>query len=67
MRAITGLLIIFSLVFGLAGLFFGRATWIGRNSRTIPVRFLLEVLALVVFIFGIATRISVSWTLPLRY
>ena len=67
MPAIAGLLTIFGLVFGLPGLFFGRAAWFGRNSRTIPVRLLLEMLALVVLILGIATRVSVSWNLPLLY
>ena len=47
-------------------MFFIRAAWIGRNSRSISVSLLLEVLALVMA-FCIATRIPVSWTLPLRY
>ncbi len=67
MRTIAGLLIIFSLVFGLAGLFFGRAAWIGKNTRSIPIWVLLEVLTIALLIFGIATHIRVSWTLPLRY
>lgn len=64
---IAGLLIFISLVFGLAGLFFGRASWIGKNARSIPVWLLLEGLALVLLIFAVAIRFPASWTLPLRY
>ena len=64
---IAGLLIFSSLVFGLAGLFFGRSSWIGMKTRSIPVWLLLEAVALILLIIVAAIHFQVSWTIPLRY
>lgn len=67
MRAIAGLIVIFFLLFGLPWLFFGRASWFGSDTRSIPVWVSLGFFTLGLLTAGVAVRFGVSWTLPLRY
>lgn len=67
MRAIAGLLVMFFLLFGFPWLFFGRASWSKSDTRSVPVWVSLGFFTLALLIVGVAIRLGVSWTLPLRY
>jgi hypothetical protein len=60
MRRIARLLIILAVGLALGGLFFGRASWIGMNSLSVPVWIMLELVALAAFAAGVAIHIRVS-------
>ncbi len=57
MRMVGTMLAIFGVGFGIAGLFFGRASWVGVNGHSIPVWMLLEALATMLLIPSVAIRL----------
>jgi hypothetical protein len=56
MRRVAELLIVLAVVFGLIGLFFGRASWLGMNSHSIPLWKLLEAIAFALLVAGVVMR-----------
>ena len=60
MRRVARLLMLLAAVFGLIGLFFGRASWIGMSSHSIPLRQLLEAIAFALLVAGVVMRNRVN-------
>lgn len=60
MRKIATLLMILAVGFGLGGQFFGRASWMGMSSHSIPIWLLLEALALAMLIISFAIRVRAT-------
>jgi len=55
MRNLGYLLICLGILCGIIGLLFGRASWLGVNSFTVPTWILWEILAAVLVIGGVLT------------
>ena len=58
MRLLGYALSLVGVGFGLAGLFFGRASWLGLNGRSVPTWVLLEIAAFVFLALGLGIRFS---------
>ena len=58
MRIVGSVLILLGALSGLIGCFFGRASWFGINSRSIPTWVLWEILAAFLLILGAVVRFS---------
>jgi hypothetical protein len=60
MRRVAELLMVLAAVFGLIGLFFGRASWLGMNRHSIPLWQLLEAIAFALLVIGVLMRNRVN-------
>jgi hypothetical protein len=58
MRILGSALIVLGGLSALIGCFFGRASWVGVNSRSAPTWVLWESLAAFLLILGLVVRIS---------
>jgi len=58
MRILGSVLIFLGAGFGLAGCFFGRASWVGLNDRSVPMWVLCELIAALLLLLGLVVRFS---------
>jgi hypothetical protein len=56
MRIFGLTLILLGLSFGLIGLLFGRASWMGLNHHSMPTWLLWEIVAFILLILGLGIR-----------
>jgi hypothetical protein len=56
MRVLGLTLVLLGVGFGLAGLFFGRASWVGMNNHSMPTWLLWEILAVILVMLGFGIR-----------